>query len=160
MINFAVVTVSDSSAAGKRIDLSGPALIQEINLNGWKLVFQKTIPDNLKDIKTTLLSICESKKADVILTTGGTGFSTRDVTPEATLSVLEKQAPGIAEIMRAESYKLNPNAMLSRGVAGICKNTLIINLPGSPKGALENFRIILPVLQHGIDLIKGNITQH
>ncbi len=160
MITFTVITISDSASNGERIDLSGPALVNEILQNKWNVGYQKIIPDDLEIIQKLLRSICQKESADIIITTGGTGFSKRDVTPEATRKVIEKETPGIVELIRSESYKTNPHAMLSRSIAGICKNTLIINLPGSPKGAVESFRIILPLLPHAINLIKGVSTDH
>lgn len=112
------------------------------------------LPDDFEQIRETLAAWADSGDYDVILTTGGTGFAPRDLTPEATLSVLERTAPGIPEAMRAASLKVTPHAMLSRSAAGIRKRTLIINLPGSPKGAVEHLEIVLPVLQHGVDLLR------
>ena len=160
MIRFAVITISDSASRGERTDLSGPALITEILKNNWIVGYQRIIPDELEIIQKLLRSVCHKELADIIFTTGGTGFSKRDVTPEATRKVIEKETPGIVELMRSESYKTNPHAMLSRSIAGICKNTLIINLPGSPKGAVESFRIIIPLLPHAINLINGVSTDH
>lgn len=160
MINFAIITISDSSAAGKRTDLSGPALQAEITRNGWLVGFTKTIPDDFVIIKNLLLEITSRNNLDVILTTGGTGFSERDVTPEATREVILKEATGLAELMRFESGRINPNAFLSRGIAGIRGKTIIINLPGSPKGAVENFNAVCPVLSHAVALMTGKTTSH
>lgn len=153
MIRFGVLTVSDRSSRNERVDLSGPALQEEIEKSGWQVVKTGLVPDEVDQISHILKYWVESETIDVILTTGGTGFTARDVTPEATLTVVERLAPGLAEAMRAESLKITPHAMLSRAVAGITQNTLIVNLPGSPKGAVESLRVIAPVLEHAVDLI-------
>lgn len=149
-----IITISDRSSRGEREDLSGPALIKRISDAGYQVVSSAVIPDDFNQIKTLLIEWCDSGDFDLILTTGGTGFAPRDVTPEATLAILEKTAPGIAEAMRAQSLKITPYAMLSRQQAGIRKRTLVINLPGSPKGALENLEVILPVLPHAVELLQ------
>jgi molybdenum cofactor synthesis domain-containing protein len=120
---------------------------------GWSLVKQSLLPDDESAIREMLISWADSDEMDVILTTGGTGFSPRDVTPEATRAVIDREAPGLAEAMRAASLKVTPHAMLSRIVTGIRKKTLIVNLPGSPKGALENLQVIMPVLPHAVQLL-------
>lgn len=160
MINFAVITISDSSASGKRTDLSGPALEAEITRNGWTVCLKKIIPDDFGIIKNVLFEITSRNDIEVILTTGGTGFSERDVTPEATREIILKEASGLAEFMRIESGRINPYAFLSRGIVGIRGKTLIINLPGSPKGAVENFIAICPVLSHAVALMVGKSTSH
>lgn len=153
-IKFGVITVSDRSARGEREDFSGPALADAIRNQGWLAVRELIIPDELEIIKNTLRSWADSDVLDIILTTGGTGFAARDITPEATLAVIERSVPGIPEAMRAESLKITPHAMLTRMAAGIRKRTLIINLPGSPKAALENFQAAKPVLEHAVKLLK------
>jgi molybdopterin adenylyltransferase len=153
MIRFGVLTVSDRSSRKEREDLSGPALESEITNLGWQVSKTGIVPDEEDQISHILKYWVESEGIDVILTTGGTGFTARDVTPEATLAVVERQAPGLAEAMRAESLKITPYAMLSRAVAGIYQKTLIVNLPGSPKGAVESLRVIAPVLGHAVELI-------
>ncbi|MEW6179721.1 MAG: molybdopterin adenylyltransferase [Chloroflexota bacterium] len=158
MIRVGIITISDRSARGERDDLSGPALSQRMQEAGYLVSSTIIIPDDFEQIKKTLSDLCDEGKVDVILTTGGTGFAPRDVTPEATLAVIEKIAPGIAEAMRLHSLKITPHAMLSRQQAGIRKNTLIINLPGSPKGAIENLEVVLPVLPHAIELIQNSPT--
>jgi len=115
-----------------------------------------TIPDDLEVIRDRLISWSDSNELDLILTTGGTGFSSRDITPEATLEVIEREAQGIAEAMRAASLKITPHAMMSRARSGIRGHTLIVNLPGSPKAALENIKVILPIIEHAIDLISDD----
>jgi molybdopterin adenylyltransferase len=155
-LRVAILTISDRSSRGERDDLSGPAIIELILKQKWIISNSGIIPDNVDVISSTLNSWCESGENDLILTTGGTGFSSRDVTPEATLRVVERQTPGLTEVMRAEGLKHTPFSMLSRAVAGIKMRTLIINLPGSPKGAVENLAVILSVLPHAVDLLKEN----
>lgn len=155
-IRLGVLTISDRSSRGEREDLSGPALARLIQTQGWSLDQQAIVPDDESTIRETLIEWADSDALDVILTTGGTGFSPRDVTPEATHAVLEREAPGLAEAMRAESLKITPHAMLSRIATGIRKKTLIVNLPGSPKGAIENMQVILPVLPHAIQLLHND----
>ena len=155
-LRFGVLTLSDRSSRGDRPDASGPALVSKIERHGWQVERQEIIPDDHASIVKILTSWADAGDVDVVLTTGGTGFSPRDVTPEATLEVVERQAPGIAEAMRIASLKITPHAMLSRGTAGIRGRTLIINLPGSPKGALENLDVVLPVLQHAVELLKND----
>lgn len=152
-IRFGILTLSDRSARGERPDASGPALVQLIQGQGWSVVEQSLLPDEESAIRAILSSWADSGNLDVILTTGGTGFSPRDVTPEATRAVIDRHAPGLAEAMRAASLKITPHAMLSRIVTGIRKKTLIINLPGSPKGAAENLQVVLPVLPHAVQLL-------
>lgn len=152
-LRFGILTLSDRSARGERADASGPALAQLIQAQGWLVVQQLVIPDEEAAIRARLISWAEQGGLDVILTTGGTGFSPRDVTPEATRAVIEREAPGLAEAMRAASLRITPHAMLSRIVTGIRKNVLIVNLPGSPKGAVENLQVILPVLPHAVQLL-------
>ncbi|MEA5077328.1 MAG: MogA/MoaB family molybdenum cofactor biosynthesis protein [Anaerolineaceae bacterium] len=156
MIKTAVLTISDRSSQGLRADLSGPALVERVTEMGGQVVFTQILPDDLSLIRETLLKLVEIDSVDLILTTGGTGFSPRDITPEATLSVLERNAPGLAELMRAESLKTNIHASLSRGVSGIRKNTLIVNLPGNPKAAVENFNFISAVLPHALSLLQSD----
>ena len=153
-IKFAIVTVSDRSSRGERPDTSGPLLADAVRTKGWAVAKTAIIPDDLEKIKETLSQLSDSETVDVVLTTGGTGFAPRDVTPEATLAVVDRLAPGIPENMRAESLKQTPHAMLSRMTAGIRGQTLIINLPGSPKGALENFQVVSPILEHAVQLLK------
>jgi molybdopterin adenylyltransferase len=153
-IRFNILTVSDRAARGERADASGPALAAEITRSGWCLVEMRIVPDERQEIELALIDWCTSGTIDIILTTGGTGFAPRDITPEATLSVIQRNAPGLAEAMRQESLRATPHAMLSRGIAGIRNSTLIINLPGSPKGAVENLTTILPVLPHAVELLR------
>lgn len=155
-LTFAIMTVSDRSSAGTREDRSGPVLCDAVERAGWVVSKTAIIPDEIQQISDQLIMWADSGDIQIILTTGGTGFAPRDVTPEATEAVIDRQTPGLAEAMRAGSLKKTPHAMLSRAVAGIRKNTLIINLPGSPKGAIENFRIVAPVLPHAIQLLEND----
>jgi molybdopterin adenylyltransferase len=152
-IRFGILTLSDRSSRGEREDSSGPALARLIQTENWSVAKQALLPDNESAIREILIQWAESGEVDVILTTGGTGFSPRDVTPEATRAIIDREAPGLAEAMRAASLKITPHAMLSRIVTGIRKRTLIINLPGSPKGAVENLQIVIPVLPHAVQLL-------
>ena len=155
-IRFGILTISDRSSRGERADSSGPALANLIQAKGWSVVKESILPDDESAIREMLRNWADGNEMDVILTTGGTGFSARDVTPEATRSVIEREAPGLAEAMRAASLRNTPHAMLSRIVTGIRQKALIINLPGSPKGAVENFQVITPVLAHAVQLLRGD----
>lgn len=154
-LRFGILTVSDRSARGERDDLSGPLLVEAIKKQGWQVVRRGLLPDDLIAIRDELVAWADSDEVDIIFTTGGTGFSPRDVTPEATLAVIERAAPGLVEAMRTASLKITPYAMLSRAAAGIRGGVLIINLPGSPTAAVENFEVILSVLPHAIQLLQG-----
>ena len=155
-IRFGILTLSDRSARGERADSSGVALASIVQSQGWSVVKQSILPDDESAIRAALVEWSDRGEMDVILTTGGTGFARRDVTPEATRAVIQREAPGIAEAMRAESLKKTPHAMLSRAVAGIRGQTLIVNLPGSPKGAEENLTTIIAVLPHAVQLLKDD----
>ena len=157
-IRFGILTLSDRSARGERADASGPALAKLLEGEGWSVAMQSLLPDDQSAIREQLISWADGGDVDVILTTGGTGFSPRDVTPEATRAVIDREAPGLAEAMRAASLKVTPHAMLSRIVTGIRGKTLIVNLPGSPKGAVENLQVILSVLPHAIQLLREDPT--
>ena len=152
-MKIAILTISDRGAAGQAEDKSGPLIAQIISQRTpWEVAQRAIVPDEQAMIVQTLLDWCEMG-CNLILTTGGTGFAPRDVTPEATRQVIEREAPGIAEALRAESLKITRHAMLSRAVAGIRARTLIINLPGSPKAVKENLDILLPILPHALDLL-------
>jgi molybdenum cofactor synthesis domain-containing protein len=155
-LRVGIITVSDRSFQGEREDASGPALEQQIRDQGWKVTRMKIIPDDQYAIQSLLTEWADDSSLDLILSTGGTGFSPRDVTPEATLAIIDRNAPGLAEAMRAASLNITPYAMLSRAIAGIRKRTLIVNLPGSPKGAVENLAVILPVIPHAIQLLSND----
>jgi molybdopterin adenylyltransferase len=151
-----VLTVSDRSSKGEREDKSGPALAEIIQASGWELMGYQIISDDQPEIEKVLRTWADSKDVDLILTTGGTGFSPRDCTPEATRNVIDRIAPGMAEAMRIASLKITPHAMLSRAVVGIRGRTLIVNLPGSPKAAKENLEVIIPALPHAIQLLSDD----
>ena len=159
-LRFSILTVSDRSSRGERPDASGPALAELIRSQGWQIVRQKIVPDEIDAIKGILQSWSDSDETDVILASGGTGFAPRDVTPEATRAVVERLTPGLEEAMRSASLKVTPHAMLSRAVSGIRKHTLIITLPGSPKGATENLQVVLPALEHAIKLLRDEDAGH
>ena len=156
MFNAGIITVSDKGSQGKRQDLSGPAIAEM--LAGAAIQIRKTliIPDEVDQISEAIIQFADIEKLDLILTTGGTGVSPRDLTPDATRKVIDKDVPGMAEAMRYASMKITPHAMISRAVAGIRGRCLIINLPGSPKGARENLAVVLPALQHAIEKMKGD----
>lgn len=154
MMRFGILTLSDRSARGEREDASGPALALLIRAENGSVIRQQILPDDESKVRATLIEWADGGEFDVILTTGSTGFAPRDIAPEATRSVIQKEAPGLAEAMRLESLKQTKHAMLSRAVAGIRGRTLIINLPGSPKGAVENLQTIFPVLPHAVQLLR------
>lgn len=151
----AILTLSDKGSRGERVDESGPALSAWLAERGVHTVHAHVIPDDCDTIVATLADWADRDIADLILTTGGTGVSPRDVTPEATTRVCQRLIPGLGELMRLKSLEITPMAALSRAVAGIRGQTLIINLPGSPKGALENLAIVWPVIGHGVEKIRG-----
>jgi molybdenum cofactor synthesis domain-containing protein len=154
MIRVGILTVSDRSSRGERADASGPLLRQMAQQQGWTVERDSVVPDERDAIQAILVDWADLARLDLILTTGGTGFAPRDVTPEATCAVIERKAPGLAEAMRADSLRKTPHAMLSRAVCGIRGRTLVVNLPGSPKAAQENFETILPALPHAIALLQ------
>ena len=155
-MRIAILTISDRSARGERTDLSGPAIEELISERGWSVNRVEIIPDELPLLIDTLATWADSGEFDIILTTGGTGFSPRDITPEATIKVVHREAPGLAEAMRAASLNLTPHAMMSRARAGIRGRTLIVNLPGSPRGAVENLNVVLPVFEHAVALLSDD----
>ncbi len=159
MIEVGVLTISDKGARGEREDQSGKVIEEIVKKIEGEVKYYRIIPDEKEIIQDELVKAVDKLHLDLILTTGGTGLGKRDVTPEATLAVIEKEVPGISEIIRSESFKKTNRAILSRGVAGIRKKSLIINLPGSPKGVKESLEIILKALPHGIEIIKGQITE-
>ena len=157
MITVAVLTLSDKGSKGERKDLSGPMINEMLKSIGAEVKYSEILPDEKELIKERLIEY--SRKVDLILTTGGTGLSPRDVTPDATIEVIDREIRGIVEGMRAEGMKKTPRSMLSRAVAGVRGQTLIINLPGSPKAVEENLTVILDVIPHAIEKIKGDTKE-
>lgn len=154
-INAVVITVSDRSARGEREDVSGAVLVELLTEMGAQVVAREVVADDLEPLSDKLRAHAESAHVNLVITTGGTGFAPRDNTPEATRAVIEKEAPGLAEAMRSGTVQQTPMAMISRGVCGIRSGALVINLPGSPAGVRESFRIIKPVLGHALALLAG-----
>ena len=159
MIKVGILTISDKGSRGEREDISGKVIEEVIRKINGKVKYYQIIPDEKEIIKEELIKTVDKLHLDLILTTGGTGLAKRDVTPDATLEVIEKEVSGISEIIRNESFKKTNRAILSRAVAGIRKESLIINLPGSPKGVRESLEIILESLPHGIEILKGEATE-
>jgi molybdopterin adenylyltransferase len=155
MIRAAIVTVSDSVVAGTRQDRSGAVLRERVAALGWQVAGQETVPDEIDRIADVLTRLADSGQVSLILTTGGTGVAPRDVTPEAARTVIQREIPGLGELMRAEGRKLTPFAALSRSLAGVRGQVLIVSLPGSPKGALESLDAIVQLIPHIIDLTEG-----
>jgi molybdenum cofactor synthesis domain-containing protein len=155
MFKVGIITASDKGAAGLRVDESGKVVREMVTAYGFSVTNYRLVADDRSLLARTMMELADDEDLDLILTTGGTGFSPRDWTPEATLDVIHRQAPGIAEAMRAHSMKITPKAMLSRGIAGIRNQCLIINLPGSPKAVRENLECILPALPHGLAILTG-----
>ncbi|MGH9593796.1 MAG: MogA/MoaB family molybdenum cofactor biosynthesis protein [Bryobacteraceae bacterium] len=159
MIRTAVVTISDSAVAGTREDRSGPALEKHVQELGWMVVSKKVVPDDVQQIAELLASLADGGEVDLILTTGGTGLALRDVTPEAIRTIAHREVPGFGEIMRAEGRKSARFAALSRGGAATRCATLIVNLPGSPRGAVDSLIAVADLIPHSVDLLHGR-TQH
>lgn len=153
----AVITLSDKGARGEREDRSGPVIAQRLKDNGYEVVELLLLPDEATPLKNQLIRLCDQRQLDLILTTGGTGFAPRDITPEATLAVAHRNAPGIAEAIRSASLSITPRAMLSRAVSVIRGKTLIVNLPGSPKACMESMDVFLDTLPHALDLLRGRV---
>ncbi len=154
-IRTAILTISDTCSAGKRADTSGQTIEEMLPADTYEVCQKIIIPDDYATITRTLRRFSDEQNIEVVLTTGGTGLGPRDVTPEATTAVCDRKVPGFAEILRSESYKKTPNAVLSRGVSVMRENTLIINLPGSPKAVRECLEIILNVLPHAVEMMRG-----
>ena len=160
MFTVGILTISDKGSRGERVDKSGEEMKNMVSALDSRVVKYDIVPDEVDIIAKRLIEWADSGAVDVILTTGGTGLSSRDVTPEATLSVIQKVVPGIAEAMRVETLKNTSFAMLSRAVAGVRGKCLIINLPGSPKAVRECLEVVLPVIPHAVEIIKGVVTEH
>lgn len=159
-VRVAIITVSDSCYEGKRVDENRAAIEEMVSKLGWEVAHYEVVPDDLEAIKRALVKCADELEVDVVFTNGGTGFSPRDVTPEATREVIEKEAPGIAEAMRFEGYKRTKRAILSRGIAGIRGRTLIVNLPGTTRGVRESLEAILEPLPHGLQDLRGEKPPH
>jgi molybdopterin adenylyltransferase len=159
MIKVAIITVSDKGSKGQREDISGETIRFILEKIEAQVISYKIVPDEIDLIKEAIIEAVDITKVDLVLTTGGTGLAVRDVTPEATMAVVDKLVPGISEMIRKEGFQKTPKAILSRAVAGICKRSLIINLPGSPKGVRESLNVILEALPHGIDILKGDASE-
>lgn len=159
MIAAAVLTISDSVTAGRRTDLSGPAVRQRLEQLGWSVAAMEVLPDERELISERLATLADGRQVSAIFTTGGTGVAARDMTPEATRAVLEREIPGLAELMRERGRRSTPLAVLSRGIAGTRGQVLVVNLPGSPRGAVESLDAIVEVLPHVLELLRGE-TAH
>ncbi|MFC1902445.1 molybdenum cofactor biosynthesis protein B [Chloroflexota bacterium] len=160
MFNSGILTISDKGSQGQRYDKSGEVISNSLSVLDSRVVKYEVVPDEADIIASRLAEWADSGGVDVILTTGGTGLGPRDVTPEATLSIVDKVVPGFAEAMRAETFKATPFAILSRAVAGVRGKCLIINLPGSPKAVQECLQVVLPAIPHAVEIIKGEVTEH
>ncbi|MGA3324184.1 MAG: MogA/MoaB family molybdenum cofactor biosynthesis protein [Terriglobia bacterium] len=155
-----ILVLSDASSRGERADQSGPAVRDLLEARGWQVAAIEILPDDLNTIRQRLEALTDADDCDAVVTAGGTGVGPRDVTPEATRAVVEKEIPGLAELMRAEGVKKTRRAALSRGIAGVRKGKLIVNLPGSPRGARESIESIVDLLPHVVDLIQGRTAYH
>jgi molybdopterin adenylyltransferase len=154
-MRVAVLTVSDSVSRGQREDRSGPAVAERCRALGWQVVSCEVVSDDRDTLEKGLLALAASDSVDVVLTTGGTGVGPRDTTPEATAAVCEKILPGFGELMREKGREKNPRAVLSRAVAGVCKRAVIVNLPGSPRGAVESLDVVADLLPHAVEVLRG-----
>jgi molybdopterin adenylyltransferase len=159
MIRVGILTVSDRCAWGERDDVSGPEIAAHLPSDDYDVYLRVVVPDEEGEIAMNLVAMCEAG-CDLVITTGGTGFAPRDVTPEATVSILDRNAPGIAELLRADGLRKVPTAALGRGVAGIHDQTLIVNLPGSPGAVRDGMRILMPILPHAVALLRGESAGH
>jgi molybdenum cofactor synthesis domain-containing protein len=159
-IQAAVVTISDTGYTGQRADVSGPVLADLVEEMGAEVVRREIIPDEREEIVRLLVHLADEQDVDLVLTTGGTGVTPRDVTPEATSVVIEREMPGLAEALRFEGYRRTPLAVISRGLAGVRGKTLIVNFPGNPKAVREGMETLAPVLPHAVRMIRGEDTEH
>ena len=157
--NAAILTISDRGSRGERQDETGPEIQRIISSTGWRVAAKNTVPDEIEAIAERLIHYADVMQLDLVLTTGGTGLSPRDVTPEATRSIIQREIPGMSQAMVARGLNTTPHAMLSRAVCGTRGLTLIINLPGSPRGARENLKAILPALPHAVDKLQGDPSE-
>ncbi len=160
MLNLGILTISDKGWRGQRYDESGKVIRDSVSILDSHVVKYEIIPDEMEIIAGKLTEWADEGSLDIILTTGGTGLGPRDVTPEATLSIVDKVIPGFAEVMRVETFNIAPASILSRAVTGVRGKCLIINLPGSPKAVRECLKVILPVIPHAMEIIKGEVTEH
>ena len=160
MIRVAIITVSDSAVAGTREDKSGPALEERVHALGWKVIVKKLVRDELHDIARELAALADSGEIDVVLSTGGTGIAPRDVTPEAARSVAQREIAGFGELMRVEGRKSTPFASLSRNSAYVAGSTLIVTLPGSPRGAVQSLEAVADLIPHAVNLLHGRTEHH
>jgi molybdenum cofactor synthesis domain-containing protein len=159
-IRAAVVTISDKGYMGQREDASGPLLADLLREMGAEVVRRGIVPDEREEIIRLLIALADEMEVDLVMTTGGTGVTPRDVTPEATKAIIEREMPGLAEVLRFEGYRQTPLAVISRGVAGIRGRTLVVNLPGNPKAVREGMETLSPILPHAIQMIRGEDTEH
>ncbi|TZE83126.1 MogA/MoaB family molybdenum cofactor biosynthesis protein [Calorimonas adulescens] len=160
MIKVGIITISDKGSKGERVDESGPAIMEMISSINGEVSDYTIVPDDVDKIQAEIIRMVDEKHLDLVLTTGGTGLSPRDVTPEATRGVIEKEIPGLTEAMRMKTMEKTPAAILSRAVAGTRKGSIIVNLPGSVRAVRENLEIILPVLPHGLEILQGRMGDH
>lgn len=159
-MKIGILTVSDAGARGERADGSGDTIAQWAESHGWSVASRKLVPDETVEIVRALLELCDDSECDVVLTTGGTGLTARDITPEATRTVLEREAPGIAEALRVTALSRFPRAALSRGLAGVRGRTLIVNLPGSTGGVTDGLAVLEQWIEHAVELLRGERTDH
>jgi len=160
MLRAKILVLSDACSRGERADLSGPVIRELLEARGWQVAAPEILPDDFNSIRQRLQSFTEADDCDAVVTSGGTGVGPRDVTPEATRAVVEREIPGLAELMRAEGVQKTRRAALSRGLVGVRKGKLIVNLPGSPRGARESLESIVDLLPHVVDLIQGRTAHH
>jgi molybdopterin adenylyltransferase len=154
-MRVAVLTVSDSVSRGERQDRSGPGVAERCRALGWEVISCEAVSDDREALEKRLAALAASASADVVLTTGGTGVGPRDTTPEATMAICQKILPGLGELMREKGREKNPRAVLSRAVAGVCERALIVNLPGSPRGAVESLDVVADLLPHAVEVLRG-----
>jgi molybdenum cofactor synthesis domain-containing protein len=159
-MRIAILTVSDAGSRGERVDSSGDVIVAWAQARSAQVVHRQLVPDESGRIVPVLLGLCDRDEADLVLTTGGTGLSPRDITPEATRAVIEREAPGIAERLRITSLESFPRAALSRGLAGVRNRTLIVNLPGSPGGVRDSLAALQPIIDHAVQIVRGSPTDH